>query len=205
MTRNTGYKVRLEQASQLSIIITAIWWFVEQNFTALLVALVAIVLCIGAMRKAPSLISLWLNSSLAIHIVIGMALGGYEWRYFDDVLHLSFVGTLTLIILNDVRQKITWRRQALSSLQLIFAGTMFSLAIGSSWEMFEYLVDLTHFYKTQRGLTDTMTDIFGGSLGGILASLVASRIELSPASFAPIPLSNETNESLPTFLKGTTR
>ena len=174
MLQTTAYIMAIERVGLLTLLSTAIFWLALEDYAALAVALIALGLSLTAMCKAPAMISLWLSLSLSIHIAIGMAAGGYEWPYFDKALHLFFVAALTLIVINEAHEKIKWAGQTPSPVQLIFIGTLFALAIGASWEIFEYLIDLTGIYHTQRGLTDTITDIFFGGLGGLIASLFAS-------------------------------
>ena len=180
MLHKTTHTVLIERTGLLALLSTALFWLALEQYAALAVALIALGLSMIAIRKAPALVSLWLSLSLSIHVVIGMAAGGYKWPYFDDVLHFFLVGTLTLIAIREVHAKTRWSGQRLSPLQLVFIGILFSLGIGASWEIFEYLIDLTGVYHSQHGLRDTIADIFFGGLGGLITSLLAPNGKLPP-------------------------
>ncbi|MEE8244603.1 MAG: hypothetical protein V3R27_06390 [Pseudomonadales bacterium] len=161
----------MELAGLSTLMIAAIWWTVEQHFAALAVAMVAIFISLVAIQKAPRVFSLWLTGALVIHVVVGMAMDGYAWCYFDDVLHLGIVGWLAFLAMTGLRQRVKWQDQALPRPQLLAVGLLFALGVGAMWEMFEYLVDLTGAYQAQRGLTDTMMDLFADGVGGVIACL----------------------------------
>ncbi len=161
----------MELAGLSALTIAAIWWAVEQHFAALAVAMVAIFISLVAIQKTPRVFSLWLTGALVIHVVVGMAMDGYAWRYFDVALHLGIVGWLTFLAMSGLRKRVKWRDLALPRPQLLAVGFLFALGVGAMWEMFEYLVDLTGAYQAQRGLTDTMIDLFADGVGGVIACL----------------------------------
>ena len=119
----------------------------------------------------PRIFSLWLSTGLVIHVVVGMAMDGYSLCYFDDALHFGIVGSLTFLVVSELKPCVKWQSLALPRSQLLVCGTLFALGIGALWEVFEFLVDLTGVYQAQRGLPDTMMDLVAGGAGGVIASL----------------------------------
>ena len=165
----------IEFAGLVALAVTAVWWATEQHFAALAVAVAAIFISSVSTQKAPRVFSQWLTSALVIHVVVGMSMDGYAWRYFDDALHLAIVGWMTFIAMTGVRKHVKWRDLLLSRPQLLAVGFVFALGVGAMWEMFECLVDLTGAYQAQQGLTDTMTDLFADGVGGVIACLCQYR------------------------------
>lgn len=126
------------------------------------------------MPFVPRAILLWLTTSLAVHVVVGMALDGYAWFLFDDVLHFCLVGWLTFLAMKGIGIRTELSSLVLSLPEQLLVGSIFALGVGAAWELFECLIDLTGTYQAQVGLIDTMMDVFAGAIGGISACLFLS-------------------------------
>lgn len=150
---------------------TAVFWVFEEAYPALAVASAAIIISLLALWRVPKALSRWLIGALVVHVAVGMALEGYELRYFDDILHFAMVGSLTLLTIDSLRYRIHLNGAVLQPHHVVISAVLFSLGVGAGWELFEYSVDLTGAYRSQLGLTDTMTDVLAGTAGGFGSSL----------------------------------
>lgn len=150
---------------------TSTFWILKHHYPAFAVASVAIIISLLALWRAPKALSLWLIGALVVHVVLGMALGGYNLRYFDDTLHFAMVGTLTMLAIEPLRYRVYLNGAILQPRHIVLSAVFFSLGVGAAWELFEYSIDLTGAYRSQLGLPDTMIDVFAGTAGGISSSL----------------------------------
>ena len=150
---------------------TATFWAFEHHYPAFAVASAAIIISLLALWRAPKALSLWLIGALIVHVVFGMALGGYNLRYFDDTLHFAMVGSLTLLAIDPLLYRVCLNGAVLQPRHVLISAVFFSLGVGAAWELFEYSIDLTGAYRSQLGLPDTMKDILAGTAGGLSSSL----------------------------------
>lgn len=107
-----------------------------------------------------------------MHIVLGEILRFYDLHYFfDKVMH--FYGTAIIAILAFLTVfTLHWSRKLVLSLPLIAYFTIiFSMAIGSFWEIGEFTIDKLFGRNTQYSLDNTMWDLIFDFLGGLAAAL----------------------------------
>ncbi len=120
----------------------------------------------------------------------------YErFPYFDGILHFNsgllfgVVGFVLVYILNGQKTK----KLELSAGFIAFFAVVFSIAIGTVWEIYEYIIDLSLGFNMQEsGLPDTMGDLivnFGGAMiVGVFGYIWMKRCQRLP--FTPRLLSS---------------
>lgn len=92
--------------------------------------------------------------------------------WFDEVLHVYFSFTVALLLaLYAYGAVLTGRRSNEALLVLAVAGL--GLAVGTLWEMWEWLYDLYVADNVILGKTDTMIDLLLDLAGGVVAGLVS--------------------------------
>lgn len=163
------------------IIIALIGAILEKDWTILFISILVL-----ALTFLPSLIEknykihLPIEFELVIIIFMYAALflgevKGYYTRFWwwDLILHagsgiaFGFIGFLTLYILYK-----SGKIKAKPSTIAIFSFS-FGLAIGTMWEIFEFLVDILLQTNLQKsGLIDTMGDLIVDGLGALIASFI---------------------------------
>ncbi len=107
-------------------------------------------------------------------IFLGEARGYYTlFWWWDVLLHtasgvvLGFVGFLILFILYK-QDKINAR-----PILIVIFSFCFALAIGTLWEIFEFLIDSIFGFNMQKsGLVDTMGDLIVDAIGALFASVI---------------------------------
>lgn len=117
---------------------------------------------------------------LLIFFIFGTLYLGEGRRYYDlywwwDImLHtlsgiiLGILGFLMVYILNQ-EKKI---KVNLAPGFVALFTFMFAVAIGAIWEITEFLIDITFDANTQKGNTDTMTDLIVDTLGALFVSIL---------------------------------
>lgn len=108
--------------------------------------------------------------------------GLFGW--FDEVLHAYFSFTVALLLaLYAYGAVLTGRRSNEALLVLAVAGL--GLAVGTLWEMWEWLYDLYVADNVILGKTDTMIDLTLDLTGGLVAGLVSLPMLRSRSRKAP--------------------
>jgi hypothetical protein len=151
----------------------SLWWIITDNIPLLAVAAGSLIICLVALQYTSRTFFQWVNCALVSHVVLGIGLAGYSMRFFDDVMHFVLVSWMTILALNELDLRIKWNGAKLSPLYLGVVGLVFSLAVGTLWEFFEFSVDQTGVYQSQVGLTDTMMDLLADGAGGVVAAIVS--------------------------------
>lgn len=165
----------LGRAMQFTILATAIYWlqlgkhlwFVVGVVCVALSLLPAVLLRDHTLRAASSLC---VTTLLFAHIVFGMQAGLYETStVYDKVMHILGSGAVAGITIATVSQY-CYRRQFQLPLLLYLLGVLgIVVSLGTLWEIFEYAIDRTGLFQTQRGLTDTMLDLIADTAGALAA------------------------------------
>ncbi|MEG2353931.1 MAG: hypothetical protein RSB70_04750 [Clostridium sp.] len=105
-----------------------------------------------------------LNLFMLFASVLGSGFGFYNINYYDDFLHLwsGFIAVSAgLSIL-----RVTNNNLPTTKIFAIVFLVVFGLAIGSIWEIYEYLMDMVVKTNMQAGgLVDSMIDMMDGFLG----------------------------------------
>lgn len=118
-------------------------------------------------------IDLLIAFSLVLHIFFGEFLDFYGTvPYYDKFLH--FFGTATISILGFMA---VYAIHYLTPIELTlksmgFFTVIFAMAVGSFWEIAEFMVDKMWGLKTQMGLDDTMWDLIWDFWGGLVVALL---------------------------------
>lgn len=110
--------------------------------------------------------------SLFLHVVLGEVLEFYDIYYFwDKFMHL--LGTAIIGILGFMAvYSFHYAGKIRLSLPLICLFTVvFSLAVGSVWEIGEFFTDMLLGRNTQYGLDNTMWDLVNNTIAGLLVGI----------------------------------
>ena len=113
---------------------------------------------------------------LAVHVT-AIFYGWYTslWWWVDVVLHTAGGAWIALVFFYaEQRYKLDFQR--MSPLFVIVLALGFVMLAGVAWEWFEYGFDYFFVkekieWRAQRGLPDTMGDLFADFAGGLLVSL----------------------------------
>ncbi len=106
----------------------------------------------------------------AIHVLVLVPLNIYDlYTWFDILMHL--LGGFAV----GVSYSLILRRGffgPLKKIQIFLIMISFVALTAVLWEFWEFSVDLAFGQAWQRGLADTMADLFFGLIGGIFASII---------------------------------
>ncbi|KXZ39953.1 hypothetical protein SAMN05661008_00824 [Alkalithermobacter thermoalcaliphilus JW-YL-7 = DSM 7308] len=98
------------------------------------------------------------------HCFLGKYIKFYETiSWWDKFLHVYGTFCITLFVLSFIDIKHT---NKLFTFIFIYS---LGCCLGTSFEIFEYFLDLTLKTKSQKGLDDTMLDIIANNVGSLLA------------------------------------
>ncbi len=115
---------------------------------------------------------------IILFIYAALYLGGIKGYYtsiwwWDVILHfasaiaLGFIGFLIMYVLYHEKKVKT------SPILIALFSFCFALAIGATWEIYEFAVDSFFGFNMQKsGLIDTMWDLIVNSIGGLIAAIV---------------------------------
>ena len=161
-------------ASRLAIAATCACWLVHGARLEALVGLTALALTWlpGVLVRDEALrgpVRALAAILLAAHVTLGMGLALYERSaMYDKWVHLlGFAAIATLILAATARY--CARRQIAAPaafVQLVVLAA--ALSLGTVWELFEFAVDRTGWFRAQRGLEDTMLDLVADLCGVLL-------------------------------------
>lgn len=110
--------------------------------------------------------------ALFMHIILGEVYRFYDqlW-YFDKIMHFYGTGLIALLAFLFVFT-LHWSKKVVLTLPFIALFTViFSVAVGSLWEICEFSVDKFFARNTQYSLDNTMYDIIFNFIGGISAAI----------------------------------
>lgn len=163
-------------ACRLAIAATAMAWLAASAWLQLAVALTALLLtalpALLPMRTALREVwSVLLSLLLAAHIVLGMQLGLYETSgLYDKIMHAggsAAIACALIPVLWGFCRDRSIELPARLAATLVFALT---LSAGALWELFEFGIDRTGLFVSQRGLNDTMVDLLADALGAAVGA-----------------------------------
>lgn len=169
------------------VLVTGIYQIIHEPAVglAILASLVAIsfpsFVSRGRIKSLPIEFEVILFVMVILQFVVGETLNFYEnVPYFDKFVHFTlpfFLGYIASIIAYTMHVNGLLRTGPVSTL---FITVMFTLGIGSIWEIFEYLCDVflgTYFQGslTASPIVDTMNDLIVDLLGGVFGALIAVR------------------------------
>lgn len=119
----------------------------------------------------PVELNLWIVLALFLHVIGGVS-GFYDslagWDHLTHAMSSSLIATLgfvAVVVLDKYVDSIS-----LPGPFLAFFIVMFTMAIGVSWELMEYIVDETMGTNMQYSLSDTMVDLLFDSLAGFIVA-----------------------------------
>ena len=167
-------------------------WALEANWLSFAVGAVCL-----ALSAAPALclresalrgiVSLVMALFLAAHVLLGMYLGLYELSsIYDKFMHL--IGSTAIAVTLYAALDAYCRQRSLALPWTLRAATVFSVTLSSGvfWEFFEFGVDQTGLFYAQRGLTDTMIDLFADGLGAVIAILLFLPVRAPVSALLPL-------------------
>jgi hypothetical protein len=165
----------------LSLFIAGIISIINQNWISLFVCILIFILTFipKALEKRfkidfPLEFEIWIIIFIYTTLFLGEIYSFYyRFWWWDIFIHISsavafgFIGFMILFIL-DRSTKIKAPPLILALFSLSFA-----LAIGATWEIFEFSSDTLFDLNMQKsGLIDTMSDLIVDLIGGLIASVI---------------------------------
>ncbi len=119
----------------------------------------------------PVELNLWIVLALFLHVIGGVS-GFYDnvtgWDHLTHAMSSSLIaalGFVAVVVLDKYVDSIS-----LPGPFLAFFIVMFTMAIGVSWELMEYVVDEMTGTNMQYSLSDTMVDLLFDSLAGLIVA-----------------------------------
>lgn len=132
--------------------------------------------------KLPLGLDLLATLALCMHIVLGEVFRFYDTHwYFDKIMHFYGTGIIAMLAFLIVFT-LHWTRKVRLTLPFIaYFTVIFSMAVGSFWEIGEFMIDQIYDRNTQYSLENTMWDMifnfFGGMTAAVLGVLYTSHKE----------------------------
>jgi len=115
----------------------------------------------------------WSALALAAHVVLGMAGGLYERSgLYDKLVHFALSFGLARLAQHALVQYVACRSLTPGALLLRWVPVLAAVALGTAWELFEFVIDASGLVHAQRGLADTMLDLAADVLGALVAAQV---------------------------------
>jgi hypothetical protein len=136
-------------------------------------------------RKTHIVIPWWVTFfiafSLYLHIA-GYSMGWYEsgYPYYDKFAHLISSMTVAMLMFLLVLILNRYENIRFSRIMIFFSVFLFTLALGSIWEIIEFSIDQVfgnrlHFSTMlQHGLDDTMSDLIFNMIGGLIIASIGT-------------------------------
>ncbi len=158
----------------VSSVVTQKWLTAFSGFSMLLLTFVPAFLERRLRVRLPVELTLFVCVFLFASFVLGEVRDFYEqlW-WWDLLLHglsavviglIGFLGVYVFYVTNRIR---------ISPFHIGAISFGCAVTIGTLWEIFEYVMDLTLGLNMQRsGLTDTMTDLIVNAIGALSAALI---------------------------------
>ncbi|MCP4315684.1 MAG: hypothetical protein GY789_06600 [Hyphomicrobiales bacterium] len=163
-------------AMQLVIFATSLGWLAKGNVFWFTVGIVSVIptflpaLCIAdaALRAATSLC---ISALVFAHVFFGMQAGFYETSIvYDKLMHALGSGAIAMVVIAFLSRYCHQFRIKLSALLVILLVTALVVSLGTLWEIFEFAVDRTGLFQSQKGLADIMLDLIADALGAGVAT-----------------------------------
>ena len=162
-------------AMQLVIVATSAVWLASGNLLWFMVGAVCAgltvlpQLCISdpLLRGATSLC---VTALIFAHVFFGMHSGFYESSLiYDKLMHVLGSAAIAVVVMAYLARYGRDRRIVLARPVLGLMTAALVISLGTLWEIFEFSVDSTGLFQSQRGLTDTMLDLIADVAGAGLA------------------------------------
>ena len=110
----------------------------------------------------------WGSAALAAALnAAAYAASLYAIPGFDLALHALTIFALTLLLAAHMRGALPGAQRALAHVAILIA---LGVALGTAWEIAEWLFDALTYGNAIRGKTDTMTDLLADTVGAALAA-----------------------------------
>ncbi|MEM7424989.1 MAG: hypothetical protein AAF441_02770 [Pseudomonadota bacterium] len=158
---------------RLVIAITTIFWLLSGNWLwgAVGIACTAIshlpAVVIPQSRLRPAC-ELCVSALLSAHVALGMQADFYETSaVYDKLIHAAGFGAITAIVISALSRYRDVHAPNLKPAALAFAAIGIAVSLGTAWEIFEFSLDRTGLFQTQRGLNDTMLDLIADVVGAL--------------------------------------
>lgn len=172
----------ISRAMQLSMLGVAIAGPLTGNSTWLLAALFSLfisevpsILRRDLRMVLPVGLNFWLVLALFLHVVGGYS-GFYDnvagWDHLTHAMTSSLMAALGFIVVVSIDKYVDSIRLPPAFLAVFIV--MFTMAIGVSWELMEYAVDVLTGSHLQYSLDDTMLDLFFDSFAGLAVAAAGS-------------------------------
>lgn len=169
----------LSRLMQAGIVAVAFAGAITGNLTWVPAAVVALVITEvpSILRRdlrltLPAELNLWIVLALFLHVVGGFS-GLYDsvawWDHVTHVMSASLIaalGFVTVVVLDKYVESILLPRPFLA-----FFIVMFTMSIGVSWELMEYVNDQLTGSRLQYSLADTMVDLLFDAFGGFVVAV----------------------------------
>ncbi|NRG19146.1 hypothetical protein HPQ64_15755 [Rhizobiales bacterium] len=169
---------RASTLMQLCIVATALVWLAGGNYLWFAVGLACAALaCLPGvcledlgLRTASGLCA---TSLLFAHVVFGMQANLYETsQVYDKLMHALGSGAITALVIFAML-KFSSREGVCLPLPLFTCLVLATaVSLGTIWEVFEFAIDRTGLFRSQRGLTDTMLDLIANAGGALTATAI---------------------------------
>ncbi len=160
-----------------AIITISVYWLISGNALWFIVGAVSVALtllptiCL-ADRVMKNRITLIVSGFLCAHILLGMQAGLYETSvWFDKGLHVFSCGAISGVLVVFIPRWGERRRILIPASVNWTLAVGVAVSLGTLWEVFEFAIDHTGLFYSQRGLADTMFDLIADTIG---ATAVAS-------------------------------
>lgn len=136
-------------------------------------------------RKTHIIIPWWVTFFIALSLylhIAGYSMGWYEsgYPYYDKFAHLISSMTVAMLVFLLVLILNRYENIRFSRVMIFFSVFLFTLALGSIWEILEFSIDQVfgnrlHFNTMlQHGLDDTMSDLIFNLIGGLIVASVGT-------------------------------
>lgn len=180
----------------------AIWqsdpnWVFGAGF-ALLLTFVPMILERNYHITLPWILEILIVFALFLHIGGGVLSMYYTIPLYDKLAHfvssflVAFISFAAIYILDEYWDGLHMDRRAMA-----FVVIVTTMAFGVVWEFIEWGSDLIFGTHEQWGLTDTMTDLFVDTIGGVLMAFFGVSLMKSGKW---ISMTKDFNEDIETFL-----
>jgi len=166
--------VGLVIGSRLGILITSTQWLLADIFLSFLVGIVSFFLTFVPQaliqdRALSTATRVCVSLLLCAHILLGMHLGLYETSIiYDKLMHILGTGAITGLVLLVAVQYSHRRQLNLPQTFMLLLVLGLAISAGTLWEVFEFVMNRTGLFYSQRGLHDTMLDLIADAIGAII-------------------------------------
>ncbi len=167
---------RLVAMMRLGIIVVTLTWLLSGKPLWFIVGAVSTTFSflLPALIQDPVLraaISLCVTALLFAHVVFGMQAGLYETStIYDKAMHVFGCSAIAGIVIAAVSQYCARTRTRLPVPLLWVLAVGVVVTLGTLWEVFEFAIDRTGLFQSQRGLTDTMFDLIADTIGAVVTA-----------------------------------